>query len=113
MTEHSPGPWATVDGRIVFAGGWTLNPVANCEFTHPYGLVTIAERKANAHLIAAAPDMLAALVAIRECTFVDPARPLSTPCQDCMDMVNAAIAKAKGGTMPYGMTPNQMAATVS
>ena len=49
-------------------------------------------------LIAAAPELLAALVAIRECTFVDPARPLSTPCKDCMDMVNAAIAKATGET---------------
>ena len=63
-------------------------------------MLTIAESNANANLMAAAPDLLAALVAIRECTFIDRTKALDTPCQDCMDMVNAAIAKAKGEPCP-------------
>ena len=55
---------------------------------------------AKMRLIAAAPQLLAALEKIRECTFIDPAQPLSTPCPDCIDAVDAAIAKAKGEPCP-------------
>ena len=42
-----------------------------------------------------AADLLAALEAIRECTFLDRTQLVSTPCQDCIDAVDAAIAKAE------------------
>lgn len=63
MAEHTPGPWSidqygTVsgpDGRII-----TINGVASVCSPGPWQNVA----KANARLIAAAPDLLAALVAV-------------------------------------------------
>ena len=100
MTEHTPAPWTAVGGSIMVDYGGGFFDVAYVDGKYPNGHLTIAESKANANLISASPDLLAALVAIRECTFIDPAQPLSTPCQDCMDKVNAAIAKAKGEPCP-------------
>ena len=113
MAEPTKGPWATTDGMIVFAGGWTLNPVADCEFTHPYGLLTIAERNANARLIAAAPDTLAALEnilasALEWADSVQYDRDASWEYNDEPVIVaaRAAIAKAKGhATSPLTTLP--------
>ena len=94
MTEPTKGPWAWQKESF---GDLLLNDqrvviVASSEIGRP--------TTANANLIAAAPDLLAALVAIRECTFIDSTKMLDTPCQDCMDAVDAAIAKAKGEPCP-------------
>jgi hypothetical protein len=63
-TKHTPGPWVAVgyEGLCVNA----LDPLAGeCTLTVAAGRrgSSLAELKANAALIAAAPDMLAALKA--------------------------------------------------
>ena len=84
-TKYSPAPWTRTIYRIQSRG-------ETIAIVEPDMLHT----NADANLMTAAPELLAALVAIRDCTFLAPSQPLSTPCQDCMDMVNTAIAKARG-----------------
>ncbi len=61
--QHTPGPWidqpGTTSGRVVIAPeqGKVKRNVASCGGPN---------RDANARLIAAAPDLLAALIAMRE-----------------------------------------------
>lgn len=55
MSKHSPGPWR-VDGRKVMA----MKEKQVCEVPC-YGVVHGKVDIVNAHLIAAAPDLLAAL----------------------------------------------------
>jgi hypothetical protein len=101
MSKHTPGPW-----KVAQTGGFELavygrsknQPI--CIFTTPDGDYIPQELKngkANAHLIAAAPDLLAALKA------------LSAGLHDELDSnprvkasevraARAAIAKAEGGS---------------
>ena len=67
MVEHTPGPWlAFIEGRTiaVHKGSVRKNPNAPA-IVHWVGFdssdVSLAKQKANARLIAAAPDLLAAL----------------------------------------------------
>lgn len=87
QTKHTPGPWAVEsDTDIVSDSG---DFVASCH--EPGSDVSTAREYANARLIAAAPDLLAALQAIMD----DP---------DAVDHIlhldavaaDAAIAKATG-----------------
>jgi len=82
MSKHTPGPWAVADvGEVVVcATGRTLCDVYSSPATGD------EQADADAHLIAAAPDMLAALEL------------LLPYLEDCrMDSeARAAIAKAKG-----------------
>ncbi len=55
MTKHTPGPWATDDAGLITAGRSRLH-IAQAATT---GLGHAAD--ANARLLAAAPEMLAAL----------------------------------------------------
>ena len=100
-TKHTPGPWH--QARFTNMGHeHTLATVVgpdNEPIAHTFSISrSHEERLANARSIAALPDLLAALVGIRECTFIDRTKALDTPCPDCIDMVNDAIAKAKGET---------------
>lgn len=76
MTKHTPGPW-TADGED---SDWEIN----------FNGISIAEvyDEADARLIAAAPDMLAALEAV-EADYIK---------ADLRVIVRAAIAKAKGAS---------------
>lgn len=93
---HTPGPWkavavstpvpfkrATRDHRMeIFAG--------------PHKIARLGgtlDDYTNAHLIAAAPDLLNAL---NECLDVEASRPPSIKRLDHMDMIRTAIAKATG-----------------
>lgn len=99
-TEHTPGPWNSAsldqdsDHIEVFAGISDGDQVA---VVKGYGLATGKhyEAIANARLIAAAPDLLAALdaliAAIYEGKYVDP---YSDVYRDALN----AIAKATGPT---------------
>ena len=85
--KHTPGPW-----RYVYAPGY-------CGELRAQNGTTIAEfvtepNSDNACLIAAAPELLAALIAITttRCDGMD-----ITPINDAWDMATAAIAKATGG----------------
>ena len=90
MSEHTPPPWhvdSTDDGQIREAGShtvaraWHLGPIKN-------------QAAANARLIAAAPDMLAALDSIMgACAIQGDAVTISRrQLQACI----VAVAKAKG-----------------
>ena len=60
MTQHTQGPWIITNGRCIYGNGDFIKPfVASVEDDH-----NDAETTANARLIAAAPDLLAALQAI-------------------------------------------------
>lgn len=101
MTTHTPGPWiaeqevfapggivgiyvAQYDARVQEPGGRICQAYGNC-------LVTTDETvRANARLIAAAPDLLAALKAVVE------SWETGTRWRDEMGRARAAIAKAEG-----------------
>ena len=57
MTAHTPGPWVVKDSTQVTSDGRHIADCAGRETTTAIGL----EDSANARLIAAAPDLLAAL----------------------------------------------------
>jgi hypothetical protein len=71
MTDHTPGPWNVIDYLYVGVvddednpnGGYVKTYICDCNFMHsiPDG----KEMRANARLIAAAPDMLDLLKSIR------------------------------------------------
>jgi hypothetical protein len=93
VADHTPGPW-TMKPYIERKGYFWVGPDPL-----PQNRFAIAE-EADAHLIAAAPDLLAALEAI-----VRQAEPLYAAVPDSpathsahvlMDEARAAIAKAKG-----------------
>ena len=88
-TQHTPGPWRVLEPDQV--RGQEGEFVANCE-CHRGRLAT---DRANARLIAAAPDLLEALGWMVE-TFnakeIDPMAAFAT-----IEKARAAIAKAKGG----------------
>jgi hypothetical protein len=93
MSKPTPGPWTVIPGV------YDTNPETASEFPHGPEVVSatgihIASldlfAEANAHLIAAAPDLLEALIAIDENQIVHSHRMAAK--------VRAAIAKATGAT---------------
>lgn len=92
MSEHTPGPWDLMSGMPTNVIGSSGIRVARCDFdgdfSHP-------ECAANAHLIAAAPDMYEALERAMSYLIVlagsddSEAKEIIIACQ-------AAIAKAEG-----------------
>ena len=91
-TQHTPGPWtndpadgalvdARVNGRLV-----AIAEVFHCD--------TDESREANARLIAAAPDLLAALEQVMGCITGDNIERIHLPVY--LDNARAAIRKAKG-----------------
>ena len=85
-TQHTPGPWKVSDKRDADCSVVTspTGPVAKTYWTQ-----NVPEMRANAHLIAAAPELLAALKAL-EGSF-EKHRP-----KTMWDAARAAIAKAEG-----------------
>lgn len=70
MSKHTPGPWLT-EGNFVYAlngeGKYAVNRFSASiqpGYTTDETRTKIAEMEANARLIAAAPDLLAALQAL-------------------------------------------------
>ena len=112
--KHTPGPWTPFTHtfasarrvledheRMLCAGGLHNFTITSVEATDPVqgDLVCIANlgngptALANAALIAAAPDLLGALIAAEE--DLDEVRGRHDPAS--LALVRAAIAKAKGG----------------
>ncbi len=88
-TQHTPGPWK-VSGKnppMIYARAG-LDIVAQCDSA---GEMTRDQEAANARLIAAAPDLLAALLALLSDKYL--ADPINA---DRMAGAKAAIAKAAG-----------------
>jgi hypothetical protein len=85
MTKHTPGPWAAREPNGP-GNGWRVGPAWLGE--KPWS----DETSANAHLIAAAPDLMAACEAFVKADY-------STwllKYVDAIDAAKAAIAKARG-----------------
>lgn len=101
MTAHTPGPWHIKEPHINVlaihdaAGGYVAE--LTTEGDEPPPLM-----HANARLIAAVPDMLAALIAANEKLHIicDGPREYAggVPTQILFPMINAAIAKATGAS---------------
>jgi hypothetical protein len=98
-TTHTQGPWWRDDDGFIAAGsGETYVTIADVDFSD----LDIDEREANARLIAAAPDMLAALEraspwlikAHIDGAFDGCALPLGG--RKAWEKIERAIAKAKG-----------------
>ena len=96
-TQHTPGPW-TVEGHTVNARGVAYGFANSTASAH--------ELRANARLIAAAPDMLAALHSaatvfefLRHCQLTVGDRALlgSAPVMSAQDACYEAINKAEEG----------------
>ena len=102
-TQHTPGPWAVgcPDGKThyIMVGGHTeIANLPHCRAESSYAIEDGFERRANADLIAAAPDLLAAL---EDSEFLlRKAAQVSGPIQDSFrrsaEDARAAIAKARG-----------------
>lgn len=87
--SHTPGPWRVFDtplGVGVTPKDGEYADIARCDGFD--STRTPDEVRANAHLIAAAPDMLAALKFVDERGNAD----------DFWNVLHAAIAKAEGRT---------------
>lgn len=99
MSAHTPGPWMFV-GPLPMVGGGRAFSV---ETVIPEGGMAVALVTANgddepqsridAALIAAAPDLLAALVDLMECDL----EVTGPDAAECAKSARAAIAKARGG----------------
>lgn len=110
MSKHTPGPWIVIDGNFVYAEDKTkpVKGVNGARFANRFsarieGIRTPNEEiAANARLIAAAPDLLAALEGILEhVEGMDLERHGGAQCTLChaYRMIgHSAIAKAKGAT---------------
>lgn len=92
MSKHTPGPWG-LDGNLIEGpDGERVACITAYSRRTP-------KQKANARLIAAAPEMLAALQAVLA-EIEGPDRPHSTDSwlpSHLAHQVRAAIAKAEGG----------------
>jgi hypothetical protein len=88
MSKHTPGPW--VFDNLGCISAETRDPVATVDA--PVDFDDLKEIHANARLIAAAPDLLAACKAIS-------AAPYGVALGD-LETLNAAIVKAEGEPCP-------------
>jgi hypothetical protein len=112
-TNHTPGPWQVRGRTNVFPAGGTSRIIANCagySTNGPDWEEVNEENEANARLIAAAPDLLAALRMVALLILDPPTdqhelNKIRRAAQDAeMDMATyasdaarAAIALAEGG----------------
>jgi hypothetical protein len=93
--SHTPGPWGLDDDTMeIFSNttghstGWIAKVLGNDDNGRP---LKSDEMTANACLIAAAPELLAALKAIKAVLWSD-----SEDIRPVEKMIDAAIAKAEG-----------------
>lgn len=96
--QHTPGPWIYYpDGNaICVVKTHVLKVIADADFGH----VDIPEREANARLIAAAPDLLAALDMLAGWVDANREPEVTSEGQQAawiLETARAAIAKATGG----------------
>ena len=82
-SKHTPGPWVIDNDNVIYQEG-TSEPIASAAPT--------ADEKANAALIAAAPDLLAALESCSDALNTEAGGLYKAR----IDQARAAIAKAKG-----------------
>jgi hypothetical protein len=89
MSTHTPGPWEVEgDDESLWVTPLDRSTPVICDMVEREG-----ETEANAHLIAAAPDLLAACKAF---IAADPAEGYSGAEYSALKLMHAAIAKAEG-----------------
>lgn len=96
--KHTPGPWTT-DGYSIGIAKGTIAQMYRPGDATGRGL-TQGEQEANAHLIAAAPDLLAAAEAIRAFVVAADRSERGDPCAIPEEMLRALLdahQKAQGG----------------
>lgn len=98
MTQHTPGPWVIKQGSYgaLWAGPAKLDHPGReaAQYAAERGHDRLAQRWADAALIAAAPDMLAALQAIAATSTEEDAE---TALGSIQMICRTIITKAKGG----------------
>lgn len=87
---HTPGPWSYWPG-VAYAQGVVTRDRTAGHVAVPVEMPEDGVMIANAHLIAAAPDLLAACERIHQ-ELLDG----ELPSAEALDMIEAAIAKARG-----------------
>jgi hypothetical protein len=102
MSKHTPGPWRVGNGSLMESGVFSADGKTLVAGTHGSARnyrrqEQIAEQDANARLIAAAPDLLEALQALRRICADTPAVERNPRFVTANSAALAAIAKAKGG----------------
>jgi hypothetical protein len=92
MSQHTPGPWvvSSIDNTL-YVGNSTAY-VARAFLCHP---LTECESQANAHLISAAPDLLAAL---KRMVAITNGKGKDTDWFAAWSQADTAIARAEGRT---------------
>lgn len=86
--EHTPGPWEAIGAEVYAPAPATVRPlIARCIYGPP-------DERANAHLIAAAPDLLEAL------RYIVAWNPDGWDGDRARAQALAAIAKAEGRDEP-------------
>jgi len=96
-TAHTPGPWHVTRGHQTNLVRGVFGNNGNCVVRfNGIASPTKPEGQANARLIAAAPDLLAALIRLEEFTFLErwAAKGLDDDAQKVYDLVHAALSKA-------------------
>lgn len=93
MSVHTPGPWACLHGSVYTQplAGAPIAPIARMDREAGNGTSPV-ERDANAHLIAAAPELLDALEEVLGAAYAE-GYTLPTWIDDA---ARAALAKARG-----------------
>ena len=98
-TKHTPGPWKAVNGDNDLSGYFIrILSISDAEIApaRAYG-DNKEQRQANARLIAAAPELLAALQLVENCNnYTSDGCPVSYELQAALTEVRAAIRKATG-----------------
>jgi hypothetical protein len=100
MADFTPGPWeAGPNPQGLYSNDWVVRPAG--EFPHGEwiadvgGGTTDPVRRANAHLISAAPDMYKVLKALHNSYFQDSSEAFHETMSDFMFTASQAIAKAE------------------
>lgn len=89
-TKHTPGPWCLDDDGFVYGEGFIVSDPHSSPDIDP------DEREANARLIAAAPELLAALQWFCACMHDDSVDDMGKFINEMESRARAAIAKATG-----------------
>lgn len=100
MTKHTPGPWAVYKGQSRLNQRVKhLAKVCIVDKDDPVAVTyghTLSEAKGNARLIAAAPELLAALKDLRGKVQAHPTHSNDKAMRDRLARCDAAIARAEG-----------------
>lgn len=97
--KHTPGPWEAVEPTAIDYRAMQIQTaeslIAVCCGGGPKRAISAPEERANARLIAAAPDMSDALRAART-YLMDVSKDRGDAARGTLEIINAALSKAEG-----------------